>query len=268
MMRVDHCETLRRGDAYARKNDGVVKLGRAQLRAMFEKKFQDCVSATSIEVGFPGDIIYKDKKITTRRLDKLPSEVAIARLDELIEARSRAAALNTAVARLTHARLFGSDSPYEERSTDVILEEIQHVEHEYRDEDEHFLFEKKRTDLQIVVFNQGEEALLDASIRLVLPNHAALHIASKLPKLRQRGDFIDRSSIEQSAYPSVTVRGDAVRVTAALGDVAPGTPVDVFGTPLRICAEHALKKRRIGIQYTLFARNLRSPAKGFLRLLF
>ncbi|MDH3806944.1 MAG: ATP-binding protein, partial [Gammaproteobacteria bacterium] len=59
MMRVDHSETLRRGDAYVRMNDSAVKMGRRQLQALFEKKFQDSVSAASIEIGFPGEIIHK-----------------------------------------------------------------------------------------------------------------------------------------------------------------------------------------------------------------
>jgi len=123
MMRVDFSESLRRGDAYARLNNSAVKLGRRQLQSLFEKKFRDSVSAANIEIGFPGEIIHKDKKLPTCSLAQLPSAIASSKLHELIEAKTQvhASASNTMVARLTHARLFGTDSPYEERSTFPVL---------------------------------------------------------------------------------------------------------------------------------------------------
>lgn len=195
MMRVDYSETLRRGDAYVRVNDSTVKMGRRQLQSMFEKKFQDSVSAANIEIGFPGDIIHKDKKIATHSFDKLPSVIASSKLHELIEAKSRvhASASNTMVARLTHARLFGSDSPYEDRSTEEIMAEMRQIELLYRDYDSRFLFEEHVTPVQMVVLNQGAEEIKDASLSLVMPNHNAFHVATQLPKIPRDGRFIERT---------------------------------------------------------------------------
>jgi hypothetical protein len=270
MMRVDYSETLRRGDAYARVNEAAVKLGRRQLQKLFELKFQDSVSAEAIEIGFPGEIIHKDLRVATCGLAELPSAVASAKLHELIDAKTRvqASAANTMVARLTHARLFGTESPYEERSTEEILQEIAQIEQRYADQDNHFLFEQRATNVQLVVYNQGEEDINDASITLVMPNHSAFHVASALPKLPRDGRFIERTPNEQSGYPAVTLRDDAIHVSVKLGDLPSGEPVDVFEVPLRICADSPLKGRRIGIQYSLLAQNLRTAATGKLRLLF
>lgn len=269
MMRIDFSETLRRGDAFARINDSPVKLGLGQLRALFEKKFQDAIPAANIEIGFPGTIIHKDKKIVTFDLADLPSLVASAKLQELIATRERlqTAAANTAVARLTHARLFGSDSPYEERSTEELMEEMQQLTDQHRDEDEQFLFNRRHTDLQIVVNNHGDEPLQNVLLSLALPGHPALHVAEQLPKVSKNDQLISRLPAEQADYPEVTVREQSVRIVVRLDDVPPGAPVEVFTVPLRICAGHELKGRRLGIQYDLSARNLRSPAKGRLRLL-
>jgi hypothetical protein len=269
MMRIDFSETLRRGDAYARVNNSAVKLGRRQLQTLFEKKFRDSISAANIEVGFPGSIIHKDHKIETCSLAKLPSAIASAKLQELIDAKERVqtTVANTAVARLTHARLFGSDSPYEERSTDEIIAEMQQMELQHRDQDEQFLFSQRHRELQIVVLNQGEEPLHDASLKLVMPRNDAFHVAVRLPKVLKNGEFFSRTPAEQADYPAVTLRDDSVQISAKLDDIEPGEPAEVFGVPLRICIDAALKGRRIGIQYTLFAQNLRTPAKGKLRLL-
>jgi len=270
MMRVDHSETLRRGDAYARVNDSTVKMGRRQLQSLFEKKFRDSVSAANIEIGFPGDIIHKDRKLETFKIADLPSAVASSKLHELIEAQSRvhASTSNTAVARLTHARLFGTDSPYEDRSTEDIMSEMRQIERRYRDHDDYYLFEQRTTRLQLVVYNQSEEAIHDASLSLVMPNHNAFHVATRLPKVPRDEGFIDRTPAEQAEYPSVSLKDDSVQVSVKLGDIEPGEPTEVFSEELRICVGEELKGRRLGIQYSLFAQNLRTAAKGKLRLLF
>jgi hypothetical protein len=268
MMRVDYSETLRRGDAYARVNKAAVKLGRRQLQALFEEKFRDSVSAATIEIGFPGEIIHKDRDFPTCDLAGLPSAIAGAKLRELMAARKTAFASvsNTIVARLTHARLFGSDSPYEERSTEDIRAEMKQLEQRYREQDDHFLFAQRGDKLQLVIFNQGDEPIQDASLVLVMPNHSALHVARALPKLKRDNGFVERAAVEQAAYPAVTMHDDSIHVTVKLGDIPSGEPVEAFESALRICIGHELRGRRIGIQYSLFAKNLRSAAKGKLRL--
>ena len=269
MMRIDYSETLRRGDAYARLNDAAVKLGRRQLQALFEKKFRDSISAANIEVGFPGSIIHKDHKVSTCKLDKLPSVIASSKLSELIETKAQvqASAANTVMARLTHARLFGTDSPYEERSNEEIMEEMRQIERRYRDQDEQFLFNEHQRELQVVVFNQGDEAIRDASLTLIMPNHDAFHVATQLPKIPRDDKLVARTPAEQADYPAVVLRDDSVQISVKLEDIPPGEPVNIFGVPLRICVGDVLKGRRLGIQYKLFAHNLRSPAKGKLRLI-
>ena len=270
MMRIDYSETLRRGDAYARVNDQPVKMGRRQLQALFEKKFQHAVSAANIEVGFPGEIMHKDLKVATRSLDKLPSRIAGAKLHELIEAKRQvqASAVNTMVARLTHARLFGTDSPYEERSTEEIMEEMRQIERRYQHHDNFFLFENEATLVQLMILNQGKEQLRDPSLTLVMPNHGSFHVATELPRIPRDDKFIERTPGEQAGYPSVSLHDNSVQVSVKLHDIEPGEPTEAFELPMRICVGDELKGRRVGIQFSLFAQNLRAPAKGKLRLLF
>ena len=270
MMRIDYSESLRRGDAFVRANNAAVKMGRSQLQALFELKFRESVSAASIEIGFPGEIIHKDHKMPTCDLSELPSLVAGAKLSQLIKVKSdmKFSGSATIVARLTHARLFGSDSPYENKTADELAAEIQQLERQYRNHDEQFLYEKNGEKMQLVVYNQGNEPIRDASLSLVMPNHLAFHVASHLPKLETGDRFLDRSPAEQSDYPSVNLTDDAIQVSEKLGDIPPGQVIEVFDVPLRLCIGNDLKGRKFGIQYSLFAQNLRAPAKGKLRLLF
>ena len=269
MMRKDFSETLRRGDAYQRSGERAVKMNRRQLQVLFEKKFHDSVSGDSIEIGFPGEIIHKDQRLAVCDLSQLPSDVAATNIRQFMEVKDRmkAAGANTMVARLTHARLFGTDSPYEDRSADELAEEMRQIRSRYRDQDEHFLFEQNGRELQFVVYNQGDEAVRDASLTVMLPKHPALHVARRLPRTLDDGRFVDRMPSEQAEYPSVTAAGGGVRVSANLGDIAAGDMVEAFARPLLVCAGDALAGRRIGIRFSLHAGNLRVPARSRLRLL-
>lgn len=270
MMRVDHSETLRRGDAYTRANDRAVKMGRRQLQSLFEQKFRESVSDASIEFGFPGEIIHKDRKIAVCDLAQLPSAVATAKLKQLIDIKSgmKSSGSTTMVARLTHARLFGTDSPYEDRSPDELAAEMRQIRQRYRSQDEHYLFEQHSQELQFVIFNQGDEIIRDASLSLVMPNHSAFYVASQLPRILQDDRFVDRTPAEQADYPSVALSDDNVQVSSKVGDIESGELIEIFTAPLRVCAGADLSGRRFGVQYSLFAKNLRAPARGKLRLLF
>ena len=59
-----------------------------------------------------------------------------------------------------------------------------------------------------------------------------------------------------------------MQVSVKLGDIPPGEPIEIFESPLRICAGAGMKGRKIGIQYALYAQNLRRNVNGKLRLLF
>jgi len=270
MMRVDHSETLRRGDAYTRANDNAVKMGRRQLQSLFEQKFRESVSDASIEIGFPGEIIHKDRKIAVCDLAQLPSAVATAKLKQLIDIKSgmKSSGSTTMVARLTHARLFGTDSPYEDRSPDELAAEMRQIRQRFRNQDEHYLFEQHSQELQFVIYNQGDEIIHDASLSLVMPNHAAFYVASQLPRILKDDRFVDRTPAEQAEYPSVALSDDSVQVSSKLGDIESGELMDIFTAPLRVCVGTDLTGRRFGVQYSLFAKNLRAPARGKLRLLF
>lgn len=270
MMRADYCETLRRGDAYQRVRNAPVKLGRRQLQLLFEQKFRDAVTDADIEIGFPGDIIHKELALATCDLSALPSSIASSKLRELLKVRrvSQNSGSTTMVARLTHARLFGADDPYVDRSSEELLGDLEKIRHDYADEDAHFLFEDRARLLQLVVFNQGDEAITDASLTLVLPKHESFHVASRPPRRCVDGRFLDRGSDELAAYPPVAFRDDAIHVTSRLGDIEPGEPIEIFTSALRLCIGAELRGRRFGLRYALHGRNLRSPVRGRLKLLF
>jgi hypothetical protein len=270
MMRIDYSETLRRGDAFVRNNETAMKMGRRQLSDLFAMKFRDSVSSDDLEIGFAGEIIHKDLTLSCCDLSPLPSAEASDKLNQLIEIQrnSRHADSTQAMARLTHARLFGANDPYVQRSTEDLAQEIKDLRNKYRDPDNHFLFEKNAQQLQMVVYNQGDEPIVDASLSLIMPNHKAFFIADGLPKIPGRKGYSSRTPDEITSYPSVTLKDNAVKVTSNVGDIPVGEPLEIFESPLLLCIGNELAGKRYGIRYALHAQNLRKPAKGQLKLHF
>jgi hypothetical protein len=103
---------------------------------------------------------------------------------------------------------------------------------------------------------------------LVMPNHNAFYVADSLPKLKGRSGFANRSPDEIAAYPSVTLKDDSIHINRKIGDIPIGEPLKVFEAPLRLCIGDDLGGKRFGIRYSLHAQNLRSPAKGQLKIMF
>lgn len=270
MVRADYSEHLRRGDAYKRVRNMPVKMGRRQLLKLFEQKFRDSVSTADIEVGFPGEIIHKQFSLPTCDLADLPSALASAKLHEMLDIRNQSIAKGstTMVARLAHARLYGTEDPYVDRSPTIILQELEQLGEKYRHQDNHFLFRKNGRKLQLLVYNQGEEPVVDASLTLVLPHHPACHIADELPRRKINDIFVARTPDEIAEYPTVTAKGNAVQIMTKIGNIPVGEPVEIFATPLLMCIGNELQGRRFGMRYRLHGQNLRSPAKGRLKLVF
>jgi hypothetical protein len=271
MMRADFSEQLRRGDAYKRVKDAAVKMGRRQLMELFEHKFRDSVSAGDIEVGFPGEIIHKELSLPTCDLSNVPSALASAKLEEMLNIRnnvSRNSGSTTMVARLTHARLYGTEDPYVDRSPEEIMVELNEIRTRYRHQDDHFLFDDRAEQLQLVVYNQGDEPIIDASLSIAMPNHNAFYVADRLPKRPVNDRFVDRTPDEIASYPAVTLKDDSVHITAKIGDIPTGEPIEAFTSPLLLCVGNDLQGRRFGIRYALHGQNLRAPAKGQLKLAF
>jgi hypothetical protein len=237
---------------------------------MFEKKFVDSVSAGKIEIGFPGEIIHKDMRIKPIDLSALPSTLASEKLMQLMNIHTdpQSRGSTTVISRMVHARLFGSDDPYEDRTRDELQQELDDLQIKHVKEDQHFLFESNIESLQLVILHQGDEPIEDASLKIVMPNHKAFFVAQQLPMQRRGGKFVERTPAEIEDYPSVSIKKDSVTVSNIIGDVPANSPKLAFTIPLRICVGTALTGRKLAIKYQLDGRNIRKPATGQLRLLF
>jgi hypothetical protein len=148
------------------------------------------------------------------------------------------------------------------------MDELREIRTKYRHQDAHFLFDERSQPLQLVVYNQGEDPILDASLSLSLPNHNAFYVAEAPPKRIINERYVDRTPDEIAAYPGVTLKDDAIQIMTKIGDIPPGEPVEAFSTAPLMCIGSGLSGRRFGMRYMLHGQNLRAPAKGQLKIRF
>ena len=270
MMRVDYSERLRRGDAYVRVDRTALKVGRRTLLQMFARRSENAVQEDSIEIGFPGEVIQKTFTVPTVDLGRLPSLLAHGKLSELAGIRNatKNTGSTTTMARLTHMRLFGSDTPYEDRSDTGILQEIKQLDEKHETSDYKFLYEDNVHKLQLTILHQGDTPLENASLAMALPIHDALHVAGAIPTGTPQTTAIQDCQSSAGCYPVVSFNGDRVHATATIGTIPAGVPVNAFDIPLRICVGSDLAGKQMSIRYKLFASNLSESVEGKLVVVF
>ncbi len=271
MMRADHSASLRRGDAWIRVKTENQRMGRRQLEAVFADRFAEALYTGKVEVGFDGNMLSQEMTVSTADAELLPSKDAKEKLTTLIEAKEQKGAIadeNTFITRLTHARLFGADQPYQSHSVSELRKELDNLVERYRDHDDYFRFEQHGQKVNLALVNQSEQELKGASIALMVPRASKFLLARRAPvnpanELKARKVYDDESS-----YPTVSELEKAYQVTENLGNVAPGQSLLAFKEPLRLFADKSLAGQKVTLFYKLYGRNLRQPISGklFLKL--
>ena len=269
MMRADHSAQLRRGDTWIRIKTEAQRMGRRQLETVFAERFAEPLFSGKVDIGFDGDMLTHERSLQTADSSQLPSVDARAKLETLIEAKEQAHTAsdeNTFITRLTHARLFGADKPYQSHSVAELRAELDKIEEHYRDRDEYFRFVEKGEKLNLVVFNESKQEIQAASIALMVPKAPRFGVARRVPGNPAHEGSARKVYDDESSYPTVTELETSYQVTESLGTLLPGKTTLAFKEPLRLFADKALEGKRVVIHYKLFGGNLRRPIMGKLDL--
>lgn len=269
MMRADHSPRLRRGDAWIRVKTENQRMGRRQLEAVFAKRFAEALYVGKLEIGFDGNMLSQEMNVRTADVGQLPSKDAKEKLTTLIEAKEAKGSVadeNTFITRLTHARLFGADQPYQSHSVAELRSELNNLVERYRDRDDYFRFEQHGERINLALINQSDQEIKGASIALMVPRASKFLLAKRIPRdpaseLQARKVYDDESS-----YPTVSELEKAYQVTESLGSILPGQSVLAFREPLRLFVDRSLAGQKVTLFYKLYGRNLRHPIAGKLLL--
>ncbi|KAB7731093.1 hypothetical protein F5984_09775 [Rudanella paleaurantiibacter] len=258
------------GDSWIRKGS----TQRRMMRQDFEKIFDSRTSVGPIHIKFDSDD--KSEKIAVQTAGEytLPSQKAKESILDILRKREELARRLedekgtdnfTLLNALQNFPRISVSRSYEDRDTVELYENLRDVEDTYEEDDLFTIYEKHAVKINVVIHNEGDSYIDDASIQLFIPKINGLLVADKVyddPEKAVTGPFgmrVPEIKVNIMSYPEVSELNDYILVNEHIGVLRHGIPVRAFETPLRIHFPNSLAGEIINIECKLFAKQLRTP---------
>jgi len=134
------------------------------------------------------------------------------------------------------------------------------------DADNHYYFEEKALKLNLVVCNKGAESVEGVSIELGFPRPADFDVADRIYISPFDKRFSHSSN--NSGYPKVKRRDEAILVNGPIGVLTPDNPTPAFKHAMRLVVGPGMQRRKIAVNYKLRAKDGQRLADGRLKIKF
>ena len=136
----------------------------------------------------------------------------------------------------------------------------------FADADNHYYYEEKALQLNLIVSNGGEEVVRDLNIELGFPRINDFDLADHL----YTSPFDKRSAheVKNLGYPVVVREKAAIKVRSSIGVIAPGSPEPAFRCALRMAVGPGMQGKKLAIHYTLRGKNEQEFGRGRLKIIF
>ena len=136
----------------------------------------------------------------------------------------------------------------------------------FADADNHYFYEEKALQLNLIVSNDGEEIVRDIEIELGFPRLPDFDVADHL----YVSPFDKRSAqeLKNLGYPKVEREKVAIMVRNTIGVLAPDSPESALRCPLRMAVGPGMLGKKLAIHYTLRGKNKQEFGKGRLKIIF
>lgn len=270
MVCTDLSQDLKSGACWIREPDLFRSARRADLDRMFGAEssgLQESVpSGPCVVIGFEDDPTAQQIAIRIPDLDSAPSALAAKRLQDqisVVKAAGEHDVADSAVARLVHTQQYGSDTPYDERGVNTLVENFNSVGDEYQEADEYYFRESNALKLNFSIRNDSTQILEEVAVVMTLPVVDEFKVVESLcpapGRSSHENDLLD--------YPEVSYYQGAAQVRQELDVLKPDAQQELFETSLRVALQPAIRGKKIAIRYALHARGLNEPQEGVLKLL-
>jgi hypothetical protein len=273
MMRKDYV-SLRAGDAWIRKGSHQPRLIRADLNRIWEKRRDEFTA--NIKIGFDSAGLPKEIAHPAMGEVQLPSDQAATRIREVLAEREKklppgdASLIRHFIESGTFPKIGLGPTPYSQRSSKELRENLEKVKDTYREDDLHALYEQHASRINLSVLNEGDTYIEDASIEIRIPKVKGLRVAAKIYTEPDRsGPFaVPRVSLYGLGrhYPSVKNYREHIRVFESVGTLRHGIPERTFHEPLRMIFGKELVGQKVLLECTLYGKQLRTPRKETLTI--
>jgi hypothetical protein len=273
MMRKDYI-SLRAGDAWIRKGSHQPRLMRADLNRIWEKRTNEFTA--NIKIGFDSAGMPKEIARPAMGEVQLPSDQAATRIREILAEREQALPPGDALMlrHLIETGMFPKmglgPTPYAQRGSNELRENLSKVKDTYRESDLHALYEQHASRVNLSILNEGDTYIEDASIEIKIPKVNGLRVASKIyPEPDRSGPFaVPHLSLYglRRHYPSVKNYKEHIVIFQSVGTLRHGILERAFQEPLRVVFGSELIGQKVLLECTLYGKQLRIPRKEILTI--
>jgi hypothetical protein len=267
----DYSRELSRGKSWIREGRELREIDVAELatpdspeptEVINEADLVDPLALPTIEVGFNDDPDSKVIRLSIPDTSNPPfGDEGRHDGDDRTLKQTIRDAVNTVTTRiLSLARTSSSDSD-PDSSTDV----VRAAEDLCREADDHYYYEQKALQLDLVVCNKGTQSVSDVRIELGFPLASDFDIADHI--YLSPFDKRAQSKSNNRHYPQVDRQDSGIFVRSTIGALAPNSPVPAFKCALRMAVGPAMAKRKLAILYTLYRQD-QNIGHGRLKIQF
>ncbi len=273
MMRKDYGK-LKKGGSFIRKGSHQSPMIRADLDRIYEEKAK--LNAFNGEVKISFSINDLDQiELSTIGDIELPSHRAAKNISQIIEERRNASVIDAqknamddlqakAIATLTGVL------PYENRSIEVLEENLINVKKDYIEDDFYELFELNSIKLNFNILNHSTKYIEDALFIVEFPNEEGLLIADQVYDKPKHGykisDPYELPNFENSSYPQVDHQESSIIIMSNIGDIRHHILTQALKKPIRIVLANKLSGHEIMVKCKLHGKNLYEPIERTLKI--
>lgn len=273
---------LMRGHMWIRKGSHQMPVERSDLERIYAARAA-AGAVGPLHVGFDAPGLPDVIELPAAGEILLPSIRARRRIERILEARRRPAKSGTL--RLSAFELLGFAGhffdhesgtfvkPYEAKSNDELLSDLEGLTEELREDDEYERFALYAHPLNLRLRHDGTAPLDDVRVELHIPSTAGLEVASDEPRKPRRGyNHLLGPSVDiplpdhRHGYPPVHQGSGGTFVVQEIGTVRHKTAPVVFGMDLWVLVEAQAVGERVPLKCSVHARNLPEPFRTTLTL--
>jgi len=271
---------LKKGDCFIRKGSHKTPISRSDLDKIYEIKNKNSKFVGVIDIGFSETHFSQEITISTVNRDDLPSEKAAEKIRQILtvkkqeqeqrlrekkelESKQRIAYPNIDISNLVQIHSPFGNIPYEERSILTLEKNLKEVKETYQKDDIYEIFEVRSFRLNFEIFNNSDEYLQDASVRIEIPKKEDYIIAKEIMRKSEHNPLEIQMPIVNTpfgrCYPKVEFLEDKILIQENIGDIKHQMTTEAFDYGVRLVVIEIPENGIIPIDFKLFGKNLPQP---------
>src|SRR4028118_1761559 len=266
---------LRHGDGFIRKGSHQCLLTRSDLDRIYADR-QLAAFEGHIRISFDTPENLTQISIPAAGITELPSDSAARKIRSILEKREAATrnptltGFNDILWKSGAFNLGLGPTPYAHRSTEQLERDLEHVVETYREDDLYAVHEENAAKINLVVANNGQRYVEDASIKVRIPPIQGLLVSDQVylepAEYSPIRGYVPRINFENRDYPTVSLDGDVTEIFSDIGNLRHGIPSKAFKVPVRMTFGRALVGHTVELECSVFAKQLPIPHREILTI--